>query len=50
MDNCHNHQVARRRYLRRGGQKGHLITRSQTTQIRRVRSPSNSRTACDQPM
>ncbi|VUZ43150.1 unnamed protein product [Hymenolepis diminuta] len=36
MDSCHNHQATWRRYLRRGGRKGHLISRSQTTQARRV--------------
>ncbi|KAM3176449.1 hypothetical protein ACTXT7_006477 [Hymenolepis weldensis] len=32
MDSCHDHQATWMRYLRREDQKGHLISRSQTTQ------------------
>ncbi|VUZ54555.1 unnamed protein product [Hymenolepis diminuta] len=38
MGNCHNHQGARRQYLRCGDRKGHMSSSSQTTQTRRVGS------------
>ncbi|VUZ46826.1 unnamed protein product [Hymenolepis diminuta] len=36
MDSCHDHQPTWGQYLRRGERKEHLISRSQTTQTRRV--------------
>ncbi|VUZ42865.1 unnamed protein product [Hymenolepis diminuta] len=36
MDSCHNHQVARRKYLLCGDRQEHLSLRSQTTQTMKI--------------